>query len=298
MGVYEELLEYYKTNHKNLIFLKEIQLKDRAYCKLYSYVYDDEKENFSKLFNLYLPFYADSYNMIKHYIVNDVFLTKKSKEIWKNDITRKDVKTSGIFGELLLDFYTRIVNSNNILACYASKQIYSDKIEFKGIDCLGCSMRNNKLEIILSEAKFVGTLSSAKNDLINDINGNYGHLNIETINSYCGFAMKKIETLEKTYSSSIIKCLDKINLEIVSNNQRFIDIMNLLEYKFKFVYFAIFQSNYKTPDLMEKYYQEIIDTFNKNIGFTKINNYSIEIIFIPTNSSSTEIKNEMVKLYG
>ncbi len=298
MDVYGELLNYYTKNYKKLLFYKEIQLSNRNYCKLYTYDYNNEIVYFTKTFNMYLPFYADSYGMLKYYKVEEEFLIEKSKILWKNDIKRKDVNTSGVFGELLLDFYTRIVCSKKILACYASKGIYRDKLEFKGIDCIGCSLNNDKLEIVLSEAKFVSTLSAAKSDLISDINGEHGHLNSEIINSYCGFAMKKSDSMERTYSEGIIECLNKINLIIAQKNEQFIDIMNDLDYSFKFVYFAIFQSNYRKPDEIEKYYKDIIDTFDKTIGLTTIKNYSIEIVFIPTTNDSVLLKNNMVKLYG
>ena len=298
MDAYGELLNYYTENYKKLLFYKEIQLSNRNYCKLYTYDYNNEIVYFTKTFNMYLPFYADSYGMLKYYKVEEEFLIEKSKILWKNDIKRKDVNTSGVFGELLLDFYTRIVCSKKILACYASKGIYRDKLEFKGIDCIGCSLNNDKLEIVLSEAKFVSTLSAAKSDLISDINGEHGHLNSEIINSYCGFAMKKSDSMERTYSEGIIECLNKINLIIAQKNEQFIDIMNDLDYSFKFVYFAIFQSNYRKPDEIEKYYKDIIDTFDKTIGLTTIKNYSIEIVFIPTTNDSVLLKNNMVKLYG
>ena len=298
MDVYGELLNYYANNYKKLLFYKEIQLPNRNYCKLYTYDYDNEIDYFAKTFNMYLPFYADSYGMLKYYRVDEDFLIEKSKKIWKNDIKRKDVNTSGVFGELLLDFYTRIVCSKKILACYASKGIYRDKLEFKGIDCIGCSLNNDKLEVILSEAKFVKTLSSAKSDLISDINGEHGHLNSKIINSYCCFAMKKSDSMDRTYSESIIECLNKINIRIVQNDEQFNDIMNDLDYSFKFVYFAIYKSDYKQPNEVENYYKDIIDTFNKTIGLTTIKNYSIEIVFIPTNNDSVLLKNNMVKLYG
>ena len=298
MDAYGELLNYYTENYNKLLFYKEIQLSNRNYCKLYTYDYDNEIAYFAKTFNMYLPFYADSYGMLKYYKVEEEFLIEKSKILWKNDINRKDVNTSGVFGELLLDFYTRIVCSKKILACYASKGIYRDKLEFKGIDCIGCALNNDKLEIVLSEAKFVSTLSAAKSDLISDINGEHGHLNSEIINSYCGFAMKKSDSMERTYSEGIIECLNKINLIIAQKSEQFIDIMNDLDYSFKFVYFAIFQSDYRKPDEIEKYYKDIIDTFDRTIGLTTIKNYSIEIVFIPTTNNSVLLKNNMVKLYG
>lgn len=64
-----------------------------------------------------------------------------------------------------------------------------------------------------------------------------------------------------------------------------------------FVFFAIFDSKKRTPDKLKDYYDEIhsqCDQNAKTIGFT---NYKIEIVFVPTENTTMDIKRAMEKSY-
>ena len=106
--IYQNFFKYYDKYYKSLVFADEYRLKSNSSCKLFVYNYNFEIENFSKTFNYYLPFYIENYDSIIHYDVNDEFLLKKSKELWNKWVSRKSPRNSGIFGEVLLDFYNRI----------------------------------------------------------------------------------------------------------------------------------------------------------------------------------------------
>ena len=60
---------------------------------------------------------------------------------------------------------------------------------------------------------------------------------------------------------------------------------------------AIFDSKKRTADLLEDYYKQIYDTCLSEIEKMDINNYKIEIVFIPTNNKPIDIKKEIEKFY-
>lgn len=297
--IYLELLKYYDENYKNLIFMEEQKLENNIMCKLFTYDYSKEYQNFSDTFNYYLPFYIENYDSIINYDVNNEFLLNKSISLWNKSVTRKSPLNSGIFGELMLDFYNRIYCKNDIFIGYALKKEYENKEEFKGIDCTGCRIdETGNFELILEEAKFVSTLYNARTKLIDDINGVNGHLNDRVINEYNEIALKKVSNSSLERGEEVRICLNKINRKIVREEKNIITAMNELGYTFRFVYFAIYKSSKKDPNKIKEDYNKIIKEFNKTIKQTSIINYKIEIIFIPSNNKSVDIKKKMVEVYG
>lgn len=309
---YEILKKFYKINHKQLLFLEEKHIENNNFIHMYVYDYTNELENFKKTFNEYFPFYVDNYDSMKYYNLDkniEEELIKQSKKLWSSPyVDNRDINKWGIFGELFVDFLVRIVYENETMLTYASKKAYNDRNEFKGIDNLACSLNNGELEIIMSEVKFVSTLSTAKAELISDIedeydqNGNLtkkGHLNSDVINSYVGgFALKQQESVGKILLEETANKISQLNQKIVAEDNSFIEAMNSLNFRIRFIYFAIFKSSYKDPLNILKYYNEIITSFNKQIVELGLNNYDLDIVFIPTDNSSSNIKKKMVEIYG
>lgn len=309
---YSKLKKIYKSNYKQLLFLNEKRLAKNNSIHMYIYDYENELKNFSKTFNEYFPFYVDNFDSMKYYNLEENIeeeLIKQSKKLWKSPyVDNRDIDKWGIFGEVLVDFLVRIVYENETMLTYASKKSYNDKTEFKGIDNLSCCLNEDKLEIIMSEVKFVSSLSSAKSDLISDIQGECdssgelkkeGHLNSKFLNSYVeGFALKQQESVEKLLLRKAAQKISKLNEKIIAEDKTFIEAMNLLDYKIRFIYFAIFKSVHKEPSEILTQYEEIINSFNNQISMIGINNYDLDVIFIPTDNKSKEIKEKMVEIYG
>ena len=297
----EKLKEYYKKVCSPLIFVNETHLTDNKSAKVFLYNFSTEEElyNFKKVFQEYLPFYVLNLDLIEGYTVDDTIseqLVKDAKFIYENDITpTRKTGVNGIFGELYNDYYIKNVLNDEILLQYLSRKDFnSPDSESKGIDVVACNAKNGKLEIIVSEAKFVGNLSTAKNNLKDDISGPTGHLNKGYINKYMNFVMYRQEGLDKRRSKEIQKLVTEFNAKKWSEKLDFIDCINELDCSCRFIYFAVFKQCQKRDIKdFESEILEIVQEFNQNIASTGINNYSIEVVFIPTFNESMTLKRKM-----
>ena len=85
-------------------------------------------------------------------------LLQKAKYIkfQSGSIPNRGTKIDGIYGEVYNDFYIRNIIDKDRLVSYISRRSYErPKGENEGIDLVGCGLKNNKLEITFSEAKFM-----------------------------------------------------------------------------------------------------------------------------------------------
>jgi len=299
------LKEYYKRVCAPLIFVNETKLPNNHIAKVYLYDFSTEEElnNFKKIFQEYLPYYVRNSDKIKTYKIYDgiddsiikEILDKDSKKIWYgNQTPHRPTNINGIFGELFTDFYIKNITSQYPLLAYVSKRAYSSNDEAKGIDIVACNYENDFLEIILSEAKFVSNLSSAKTALISDISGDKNHLNRKTINSYGEFIMAYQPEIEYYRDTNLNNKIQELNMLVNNEEMGFIEAINRTNTKVKFIYFAVFQKNINRD--IEKFresIEELILKFNEQVLQTDIKNYSIEIVFIPTFSNSMELKSKM-----
>lgn len=275
----EKLKEYYKKECSPLIFVNETSLPNNKSAKIYLYNFstNEELENFKKVFQEYLPFYVLNLDLIDDYIVDDTIskqLVKDAKYIYETDITpTRKTGINGIFGELYNDYYIKNVLNDEVLLQYLSRRDFNDKdSESKGIDVVACNEINGKLEIIMSEAKFVGNLSTAKNNLKEDISGKSGHLNKQYINKYMNFVMYRQNGLEKERSKVIQELITEFNRKKWKEKLDFIDCINELDCSCRFIYFAIFRQCKKRNIIdFQDEILDIIHEFNKNIVNTGIN---------------------------
>ena len=297
----EKLKEYYKQYCSPLIFVNETTLPDNKSAKVFLYNFNtsEELENFKKVFQEYLPFYVLNFDLIENYTVDNTIskqLVKDAKYIYETDITpTRKTGINGIFGELYNDYYIKNVLNDEILLQYLSRKDFnSPDSESKGVDVVACNEKDGKLEIIMSEAKFVGNLSTAKNNLKDDISGATGHLNKEYINKYMNFVMYRQDGLDKRRSKKIQKLVTEFNTKKWKEKLDFIDCINELDCSCRFIYFAVFkQCQKRNIKDFEDQILEIIQEFNQNIVNTTINNYSIEVVFIPTFNESMTLKRKM-----
>lgn len=165
----------------------------------------------------------------------------------------------------------------------------------KGIDNFSFCVIKSRPTIIFSEAKFVKDIYAAKKGLIEDINA---HLEFGFINKFSGFMMRQgsLSSVEHTEDARLH--LDRLNEILIKKNLDFIPAINKLNYKVKFVYFAICQSDNKEQSLKEKYFDQIRSEFNSKVKASSgINSYDVEIILIPTRAIPKDIKQEIVGFY-
>ena len=214
MNNVEILKQYYKEICTPLIFINETYLNNNSSAKVYLYDFskDKELENFKKVFQEYMAMYVRNEDIINFYdLSQDISsqLLKEFKKIYKKVTPDRKTGVNGIFGELFNDYYLKNVLNEDILLAYVSKKEFNNKNEAKGIDVVCCENKGERLEIILSEAKFVGNLSRAKDSLIGDISGNDNHLNLEYLNDYMDFVLNRQSGLERRRAKEVTDKITK-----------------------------------------------------------------------------------------
>lgn len=293
------LKNYYKEVCTPLIFVNENNLDDLNNVRIYLYDFNkqQELENFKKVFQEYMLMYVKNDDLIEVYDLSKNIseqLQREFKKIYKKMTPCRKTKANGIFGELFNDYYLKNILNEEILLAYVAKKEFNNNNEAKGIDIVCCENKNDILEIILSEAKFVGTVNSAKNSLIGDISGEDNHLNKTYINNYMDFVLNRQQGLDKQRRNEVTLKIKKINEKIILEEKNFIDTINELNYSLRFIYFAIFQhENNRNAESFRDSINKISQEFNQQVKQTGIINYSMEIIFIPTFNTSMDLKNKM-----
>ena len=132
-----KLIAHYQNNYAHKIFLTRLaDAMQHAYI-MYVYDYNHELENFSDTFLKYLPFYvrnSDYFATFDESTDIDVQLVNRSKNMRRNSqvIAQRKAQVDGIYGELFLDFYLRIVSSRNAVLTYANKRSFASNYESTG----------------------------------------------------------------------------------------------------------------------------------------------------------------------
>ncbi len=300
---YNQFVEYYKSNHEFRIFHTRLEDSGMSCYLMYIYEFDKELENFKSTFLYYLPFYvrnSDQLASIDNTTSIESQLEERSKSIKStlSIVPKRNVKVNGIYGELFLDFYLRIVCKRNAFITYAQKRAFSSNIESLGIDNVVYYI-DEKINICFCEAKFVSGASNAKNDLLEDINGTKdksGHMSEEFINSYLKFIVEKGINISPQEKERFEVFLTKLNSEL-DKSDNFLDILKKEDVCINFIFFAIFDSTQKKISTLKDYYDEIYNNANKRIQAMSIINFKIEIIFIPVDNQPLEIKKEIELAY-
>lgn len=295
------LKEYYKRVCSPLIFINETNLENNKNAKVYLYDFKDEEElyNFKKVFQEYLPFYVRNFDRISRYKITDndeeigKMLLEKAKEIKfsSGSIPNRGTNIDGIYGEIYNDFYIRNVIDKDRLVSYLSRKSYErPRGENEGIDIVGCSLKDDKVEISFSEAKFMTDIYSAKDNLILDTET---HLDKEFINGFMNFVLQRQGDLINERTEIINEKINEFNDIKEDTGLSFIEVLNKLQFSVRFIYFAIFNNKHRDIVFYEGKIKEIINSFNSHIEKTGINNYEIEVVFIPTFNTSMTLKDKM-----
>lgn len=307
-----KLITYYLINYAHKVFLTRLSDEMQNAYIMYIYDYDQEFENFADTFLKYLPFYvrnSDYFQAIDEEDNVDAQLASRSISMRKNSqtIPQRKIESDGIYGELFLDFYLRIVRARNSVITYANKRSFASNYESTGPDSIVYYIdQNQKMNMCLCEAKFVGGAANAKNDLVEDIvgkpatpdkkDGKPAHISASYINDYFQFVVEKgyhIQEPDKTLFKSFFADLNGQ----LDNGNDFVSILIRHNVCVNFVFFAIFDSKRRTPEKLKSHYDEIYSHCERNVKDIGFINYKIEIVFIPTENSTMDIKRAMEKLY-
>ena len=308
----DRLITHYKTNYSRKIFLNKLLGEMQHAYIMYVYDYDSELENFKKTFWHYLPFYVrntDYFETLDENSDIDSQLLERSIRMRKNSkiIPHRKIEADGIYGELFLDFYLRIVNSRASLITYANKRSYASNQESTGPDNLVYYIDNNgEMNICICEAKFVGGATNAKTSIIEDIVGDQAqsnnvskkpaHVSEPYLNQYISFVVEKGCDVKEPDKSKFKTFFDDLNKQLDIGND-FVSIMIEHNICINFIFFAIFDSKQRDPEKLKTHYEEIYNKCEQNVNIIGFKNYKIEIVFIPTEKSSMEIKSAIEELY-
>ena len=311
MGTIEDIKSFYTSTHKNKIFCTRLNVDGKEFDILYDYDKENEVQKFVENFTEYLPYYAYCDELLE--CVNtagDISkeLSDLSKKAWNGTIIpKRPVAQNGIYGEVFLDFYERIIRGAKTAITYASKRAYNNNGEAKGFDSVLFEMVNNKVGLVLAEAKFVSAKNAASNELVKDIVGEPqqgqnparpGHITKEFINRYIEFVAEKNIQLTGSDKKTFKDFVDEINDVLMKGNRDFVSFLIDKNVHVKCVFFAIFQNFNNDPNYYIKEYDKIETEAKKNLASIGFTDYEIEIVFIPTNAKSMVIKGAIDYFYA
>lgn len=133
----KDLESYFEAEHKNKIFCTRLSVDDKKFYVLYDYSKKDEIDKFVSNFTEYLPYYvynADSLESIDSQENISKRLAEISKMCWNGPtVPKRDLKVNGIFGEVFLDFYERIVKRINLLQHMRVDEILNLKAKIRDL---------------------------------------------------------------------------------------------------------------------------------------------------------------------
>lgn len=134
----ENLKNYFCTEHEKKIFCTKLCVKGKCFDILYDYDKKHEIDNFVSNFSEYLPYYvynADTLECIDTEGDLSTILKEISKKCWNGpNVPSRNKNVNGIFGEVFLDFYERIVKKATVACTYASRRDFNSNYENKGYD--------------------------------------------------------------------------------------------------------------------------------------------------------------------
>lgn len=300
-----KIIDHYINNYSSKIFMTKLSIEDKSAYLMYIYEYGKELENFSETFLAYFPFYvraSDYFAALDENLDLDEQLRKRSKAIKQKStvVPSRKKEMSGIYGELFLDFYLRIINAKKLILTYANKRSFNTDNETTGPDNVVYYVdKNDKINVCMCEAKFVGGAYNAKKALLEDVSGTptkMGHVTKEYLNDYFQFIVEKGFNVEASDVTIFQTFLSDLNKEL-DNGNNFVQILINHNICVNFIFFAIFDSKKRKPEDLLLYYDEIYTQCELNIKDIGIKNYKIEIVFVPTENATMTIKGEIEKAY-
>lgn len=169
MNSLETLENYYYSEHKDKIFCTKLYVDSKHFDILYNYDKKYEIEKFVSNFTEYLPYYVSNSDTLECIDVNGKVsekLSEISKRCWAGpSVPSREAKVNGIFGEVFLDFYERIIKKDRLASTYASRRDFRNNGENKGFDNVLFKISEDNIELVFAESKFVTNKSSAQSAL-------------------------------------------------------------------------------------------------------------------------------------
>ena len=307
----EQLETFYSSQHKERIFCSRLCVKGKSFDILYDYDKKDEIDKFVLSFTEYLPYYvytADTLECIDPTGDVSLRLAEISKKCWNGpNVPSRETRVNGIFGEVFLDFYERIVKKAKLASTYASRRDFNNNSENRGYDNVLFLIESNAVEFVFAESKFVTTKSSASAELIKDIKGEpavegkkekAGHLTIEFMNRYITFIIEKSAFFSDEDRRLLKPFFQDLNNELINGKGDFISFLINRSIRVNCVFFAIFQDENNDPACFINEYDQIEAEAKLHLERMGLKNYGIEIVFIPTNAKSMEIKGAIDGYYS
>lgn len=304
------LSQYYFDEHKDKIFRTRLCVEGKCFDILYNYDKKDEIQKFLTNFTEYLPYYVSNSDLLEAADFKDNIgakLSELSKRYWGGpNIPDRDYKMNGIFGELFLDFYERIVKNSKLACTYVSRRNFNSDGESTGFDNVLFRVTNDGVEPVFAEAKFVATKSSAKSALIEDIKGKpakgnqkekIGHLTFNFLNDYITFVVEKQAFFSDEDKNILKPFFSKLNNVLMNGDGNFISFLIENDICVNCVFFAIFTDPHTSPMDYINAYDEIETEAKQHLEKMGFHNYNIEIVFIPTFSDSVDIKRAIDEFY-
>ena len=301
----KKIIDHYIKNYSSKIFMTKLSVEGKNAYLMYIYQYEKELENFSETFLAYLPFYiraSDYFSSFDDNLDLDEELKKRSKAIKEKSavVPSRTPERSGIYGELFLDFYLRIINAKKLILTYANKRSFNTNSETTGPDNVVYYVdADNNINVCMCEAKFVGGASNARNALLEDISGTslkMGHVTTEYLNDYFQFIVEKEFKVDISDETIFHSFLFDLNRQL-DNGNNFVQILIDHNICVNFIFFAIFDSRKRKPEDLLQYYNEIYNQCKENVEDIGISKYKIEIVFVPTENTTMRIKEEIEKAY-
>lgn len=299
----EKLKEYYSVKQMGKIFCTRLCVEGKTFCILYNYDKNDEIEKFISSFSEYLPYYVYNADILENIEISEDLsekLRKISKKCWHGpNVPSRNKKVNGIFGEVFLDFYERIVNKARLASTYASRRDFNSKSENKGYDNVLFAVNDGAIEVIFAESKFVATKYSASNELVKDIKGETtenggqdraGHLTKEYMNDYITFIVEKSSFFSDEDKRILKPFFRELNNVLINEDGNFVSFLIEKGIRVNCVFFAIFQNLNTDPAAFLNEYEKIEAEAKNHLEAMGFKNYKIEIVFIPTVAQSLEIK--------
>ena len=275
------LKDFYKNSIKEKIFKTKLNHDNRDIYLLFNYDYDNELDNFKNTFLMYLPYYIRSYDQLITIDRSDLIheLERRSKKVRTDKIIpQRKKEVNGLYGELFLDFYLRIVCGRNSLITYAHKRAFGSNQESFGPDNVVYYIENNSINVCFCETKFVQGAANAKNKLVNDILGIEGveesHISKKFLNEYMGFIVEQGINLSDIEKMKFKDFITELNIEL-EHDKKFVELLEEKGVIFNFVFFAIFNSTFKDTFDFIDYYDDIYDKAKNKVLELGISKYKI-----------------------
>lgn len=300
-----DIRNYYKSSLEKKVFFDKKTSMEKTYYIMYLHDAKKEEEYFVETFSQYFPYYVwneDQLDTLNISAGMKASLELASKNCWNSQVVAKrQTQANGIYGELFLDFYERVVHDRKLITTYASRRAYTDKTESRGYDHIGYLLNNGALEVVIGEAKYVSTVSSASSSLLEDINGKntseLGHLTAKYFNDFINFVVCENKQFSEDEKLELKSLMQELNSLLVNGGKSFLEYVVDNNIRLNVVLFAVFSDNRENPDLFKIYYDRLYADAEAAIQLMGICNYSIEIVFIPTKATSMYIKGKIDDFY-